>query len=177
MRTSAIYRHSGFTLIELLVVIAIIGLLASIILVSLNGARAKGRDARRLSDIHQLQVLLEAYRSTYGTYPPSGQGTNSNSPPNGAWSSSNDSGTSWSLLGTAVGATIPTDVNQHTAVNSGDWPPYNGSYSYSYYYCVPENGYMIVWRPEATTLPSPGVTCNGSFYNYGSGTVTQGRPY
>jgi len=51
----------GFTLIELLVVIAIIGLLSSVILASLNGARKKSRDARRLADLKQLQTALELY--------------------------------------------------------------------------------------------------------------------
>lgn len=51
----------GFTLIELLVVIAIIGVLASIVLASLNTARRKSRDARRISDVKQIQLALELY--------------------------------------------------------------------------------------------------------------------
>ncbi len=49
----------GFTLIELLVVVAIIGMLAGVVLASLNSARAKGRDARRISDIKSIQTALE----------------------------------------------------------------------------------------------------------------------
>jgi prepilin-type N-terminal cleavage/methylation domain-containing protein len=65
------YRKNtrGFTLIELLVVVAIIGLLASVILASLNIARAKARDAKRFSDLHQIQTALEMYYSDHGSYP------------------------------------------------------------------------------------------------------------
>lgn len=59
----------GFTLIELLVVIAIIGILSSVVLASLNSARQKGRDARRISDIKQIQLALELYYDAYGMYP------------------------------------------------------------------------------------------------------------
>ena len=66
---SKINKNRGFTLIELLVVIAIIGILSSIVLSSLNIARAKARDARRLSDIKQFIVAVEMYYSQYGYYP------------------------------------------------------------------------------------------------------------
>jgi len=61
-------NQKGFTLIELLVVIAIIGILSSIVLASLNSARAKARDARRKVDLKQVQTALELYYSNCGTY-------------------------------------------------------------------------------------------------------------
>jgi prepilin-type N-terminal cleavage/methylation domain-containing protein len=62
-------RKNGFTLIELLVVIAIIGLLSSIVSTNLNSARQKARDARRLSDMHQILLALTLYYNNNGTYP------------------------------------------------------------------------------------------------------------
>jgi len=63
----------GFTLIELLVVIAIIGILASVVLVSLQSARKKGNDTRVISSVQQLRTAMESdyngsnYIGSFGT--------------------------------------------------------------------------------------------------------------
>ena len=64
----------GFTLIELLVVIAIIGILSSIVMASLNSARGKARDARRIHDVAQIRTAFFLYYDTYGHWMQSGSG-------------------------------------------------------------------------------------------------------
>ncbi|MCR4284139.1 MAG: type II secretion system GspH family protein [Parcubacteria group bacterium] len=69
----AIKQERGFTLIELLVIIAIIGILSSVVLASLNTARTKARDAKRISEVRQIQTALALYYDTYGQYPASAE--------------------------------------------------------------------------------------------------------
>ena len=73
MNTTHSSSHTkAFTLIELLVVIAIIGILSSVVLASVNTARAKSRDARRMSDLREVQKALEFYYDDYNAYPSTG---------------------------------------------------------------------------------------------------------
>lgn len=62
-------ERKGFTLIEILIVVAIIAILASIVLVGLGPTQQSGRDARRLSDLHEVQNGLELYYNSCGYYP------------------------------------------------------------------------------------------------------------
>ncbi len=62
--------NRGFTLIELLMVIAIIGMLASIIVGSLNYARVRARDIKRITEVQNVQTALQLYFESNGKYPP-----------------------------------------------------------------------------------------------------------
>jgi prepilin-type N-terminal cleavage/methylation domain-containing protein len=66
-----ISKNKGFTLIELLVCVAIIAILTAIVTSNFSQARAKSRDAKRISDIAQLQLALEGFVDRCSAYPAS----------------------------------------------------------------------------------------------------------
>ena len=117
-------HQKGFTLIELLVVIAVIGILAAVVLASLNDARAKARDTKRIADLHQIRSALEMYYNDNGYYPPTGCGYDCNS-----YRISTDA--NWqSTLGVALApyiSALPVDP-----INNVGGPWVTGNYSYSY---------------------------------------------
>ena len=97
-------QRKGFTLIEILIVVAIIAILASVVLVGLGPTQSLGRDARRVSDLHEVQNGLELFYNSKGAYPIA---------TNGAWSG----------LGTALTAQVPT-------INAIPSDPGNNGYVY-----------------------------------------------
>jgi prepilin-type N-terminal cleavage/methylation domain-containing protein len=69
MNKQKIKNQNGFTLIELLVVIAIIGILASIVMVALQTARARSKTAKVQADLHQLKTAIDLLANDTGKWP------------------------------------------------------------------------------------------------------------
>jgi general secretion pathway protein G len=113
--------RKGFTLIEILIVVAIIAILASVVLVGLGPTQQAGRDARRLSDLTEVQNGLELYYNACGYYP----GTDSGTPCQGWADAGGYSGLSTTLLSfKSLGiTTVPNDPtaghHYYYATNTG----------------------------------------------------------
>ena len=142
-------NKKGFTLIELLVVIAIIGILSSVVLASLNSARQKSRDARRVADIKQLQLALELYYdSNQSVYP-----------------------ATLALLATNYISVVPTDPNGGAYQYAGLTTPTSGTSCASYHLGA------TIEQPNHSSLNSDadasgGTACGGSGPEF-DGTVVQ----
>lgn len=61
--------QSGFTLIEMMVVVAIIGLLASMTVLTFSRQQMNSRNARRMSDLKNIQTAVENFNTDTGAYP------------------------------------------------------------------------------------------------------------
>jgi prepilin-type N-terminal cleavage/methylation domain-containing protein len=119
-------KQKGFTLIELLVVIAIIGLLSTLAVVALNNARQKSRDAKRVSDIKQIQTALELYYNDANGYP-----------------AAVTTGQSISYNGTSYMSVVPS--------NPTPVAPGAPQYSYSPTGSSPYSGYVLTYTLEGAT--------------------------
>lgn len=150
----------GFTLIELLVVISIIAVLSSVVLASLNSARAKAREARRKTDLRQIEKALQLYYDANGSYPAPGDG----------W----DVGYNYNVAGRAEWLTLQTNLTPYisklpTDPSTGDNISGNG---YMYYANnVPASGpigqgYTLIAFPSEVTEPNWSCTFGWYTTNY-----------
>ncbi len=131
--------QKGFTLIELLIVIAIIGVLASIVLVSLSNARVKARTKKAMTGLASVHTAVEGYYALNGTYPVSSgwQGYRS------CWGA--NLGNNWIPEVTAEfgGNSLPRDPRENT----------NCSQQFIYY-SNGTNYKLISHNPESMDVPS-----------------------
>jgi len=110
-------KNKSFTLIELLVVIAVIGLISSIVLVSLKGARQKARIAKAQQEIRQIVTAMYLFQDKYGQLPPIGDSCPA---------CSNPCDSSWT-------AVIDALVNEGLLGSRADKDPWGN------YYCYDDN--------------------------------------
>jgi prepilin-type N-terminal cleavage/methylation domain-containing protein len=117
----------GFTLIELLVVIAIIGILASVVLASLNTARDKGTDAAIQQSVSNLRSQAEIYGNRAdGSIDYSGLCDDTNvdqleasiNSKTGATATCNDGATAWAFQTPLVGSSGDFICVDSTGVSS-----------------------------------------------------------
>jgi len=139
-------KKRGFTLIELLVVIAIIGILSSIVLVALRGARNKAKDARITADLSQYRSLAEVQYAT-GAYvldAKTDEQTCAVAALGGdELSLCNDISAQGGNLVVSL-ADPATEYMAYSVTNEGE------------YYCVDSTGYAGIGATEPTT---PGTSC------------------
>lgn len=122
----------GFTLIEILIVVAIIAILASVVLVGLGPTQRAGRDARRISDMRQVQNGLELFYNRCGFYP----GTANCAAATAQLGAAVNSPTSWTFLTTALTGTgsigvsqVPNDPNTANYYQYGSGGTGNNTYA------------------------------------------------
>ena len=142
----------GFTLIELLVVIAIIGLLSSVVLVSLNTARVRARDAQREGDLHNVVQAFELYYLSHGNYPNSVT-TGDAACGNGTY---------------CLAPIITTYLVPNNYIGGAPSDPRYANTTTNYRYCGDQYGYVVVAYSESkkawcrASIPNMHPTCGGT---------------
>jgi prepilin-type N-terminal cleavage/methylation domain-containing protein len=135
------FNHKAFTLIELLVVITIIGVLASIVMVSMSGGTDKAKNARGLAN-RRSAGLYCAINPGASTLNGSRIYCDEN---NTMWSETLSGIKQWKTSDTALPSYTSGDCNNLTATDMEDYPACNACRNLDY------AGFSEGWR-----LPTQG---------------------
>jgi prepilin-type N-terminal cleavage/methylation domain-containing protein len=148
-------NRKAFTLVELLVVIAIIGLLSTVAVVSMSGARSKARDAKWVADKNQVIKALNLYYSDHDAWPLTG----------GAWVciGAPASETCWngSHAGDdAINAAMTPYMANFPKTNADAGTLAYNRYVYASGSLAGQTGAFLVW-PKASTMTAS--ECNSAY--------------
>lgn len=158
--------ESGFTLIELLVVIAMVGMLSSVVLASLNTARAKARDVRRKADLVQIRTALQLYYDNSNSFVGTGSGCGYAGNGNG-WFNYVGGSYPKSIASCLVDAgVVPAEVIDPTGGQVST--PTNG-YSYMKYNCGSDQTYVYakLEREPQSSAATDNTCCSYCDSSYG----------
>ncbi len=72
MKHSIKNKRNAFTLIEIMIALLIIGIISSVLIPNYSNIQTQSKENAVKSVCHTLQVALEAYNLSTGTYPTSG---------------------------------------------------------------------------------------------------------
>lgn len=166
-------QEKGFTLIELLVVISIIGLLSSIVLTSLNSARAKARDAKRIMDIHQIMKAFSlTLDSNNEDFPSTGGKGVCLGTTGTCWGGRLNSDSTINTLLQQVLSSVSSDPSHTSGV--GDKYVYAGPAASVAYHCSGASylkGPFLLWEPDKLNPHSDTSCGNFGFYACCSGAL------
>lgn len=154
-------KNAAFTVAELLIVIVVIGILASVTLVSYNGAQAKARDVSRKNDLEHVANALSTYRTDTGNFIEAGSGCGYNNDGYGWLTYEAGGGYTKSIATCLKESGHLTKTIKDPSGGNGTSLPASG-YAYMKYHCGSGNAERAYLYAKLETVPQSSTATDGT---------------